>query len=102
MTSDAQAEEWTPAGDAMLRHVVHALLVGPATKQSSPQHALQLTPTTPAPGSPAARLAVAPVLSAAGYLRERVGVPRDMSFPAARQLRAHLTWLLQELGGESM
>ncbi len=31
------------------------------------------------------------------YLRDRIGVPRDMSYPAARQLRAHLNWLKDEL-----
>jgi glutathione S-transferase len=35
---------------------------------------------------------------AAAYLRDMVGVPRDLTYPAARQLRAHLQWLVKEMG----
>jgi hypothetical protein len=32
------------------------------------------------------------------YLRGRIGVPRDFTLPEAKELRAHLTWLIGELG----
>lgn len=37
------------------------------------------------------------VISSLAYVRDRVGVPRDMKLPAARQLRAHLNWSIGKL-----
>jgi glutathione S-transferase len=74
-----------PQVDAALRHVVHALLEGPAAAEASLSQGLD-------PRAAAASL---------GYLRDRVSVPRDMSYPAARQLRAHLNWGIEAVGAAS-
>jgi len=37
------------------------------------------------------------VVASLVYLRDRVGVPRDMRLPAARQLRAHLNWAIGKI-----
>jgi hypothetical protein len=42
------------------------------------------------------------VVASAAYLRDRVGVPRDLKLPAARQLRAHLNWLIDTLQQQPM
>ena len=41
--------------------------------------------------------AAEPLRDALTYLRARIGVPRDMDYAAARQLRAHLTACLEVL-----
>lgn len=74
-------ESYVPLLDAALRMVAHALLDGPEVAQ-------------PAVGGFVAGEAVA---SGVAYLRARVGVPRDMSYEAARQFRGHLGWACDQL-----
>lgn len=86
--SAVAADPAVPAVDAALRHVAHALLVGVEEKQVM-EHALQVQASGDFDGSA--------VVASAAYLRDRVGVPRDLKLPAARQLRAHLNWLIDTL-----
>lgn len=74
--------------DAALRSVAHALLVGVVDSAAAPV-------VVPEDGEVRRRVA-----AAVAYLRNRVGVPRDLDYPAARQLRAHLQWLLRRLGSD--
>ena len=68
--------------------MAHALLEGVEPKQAS---------TSALHAEEGAALPGAPVLASAVYMRDRVGVPRDLPYPAARQLRAHLNWLIDSL-----
>jgi len=68
--------------DTCLRVVAQALIDGTAEKSSQ----------TPNTSSKAESLR-----KCLAYLRDRVGVPRDMSYPAAMQLRAHLNWVSDSL-----
>ncbi|CAM9291835.1 unnamed protein product [Discosporangium mesarthrocarpum] len=75
--------------DTALRHDVHvtmALLESPAKAKEA-----GLSENPPADQ----------VVRCLQYLRDRVGVPRDMNFAAARQLRAHLNWYAGEVASPS-
>eukprot|EP01041_Mallomonas_annulata_P002710 gene2710-5335_t len=73
------SEDLLPNIDAALRHVCHAMLEGPEAVLTR---------------GISVGVRGAEVDSCLSYLRERVGVPRDMSIHGARQLRAHINWLL--------
>lgn len=85
-------EDTAPAVEAALRHVAHALLVSVETKQSTDSGGFHST-DTPEQGY----MDGTSCYAALGYLRDRVGVPRDLKLPSARQLRAHLTWVMDSL-----
>jgi glutathione S-transferase len=91
------AMEYEAAADAALRHVAHALLVGVGSKQAGSE-ALAVGAGGAGAGTGAPTQASArEVVAACEYLRDRVGVPRDLRFPAARQLRAHLNWFIDQV-----
>lgn len=69
-----------PAVDRALRVVVHVLLTGAEAVEIDADSV-----------TPEGKVAL-------GYLRDRVGVPRDMSIAAAMQLRAMLNFVIEEVG----
>ena len=92
---DEASQTFFPAVDFALRTIAHAMLRPAdtdacATDGGNPpvlsdgERQLLLSERFP-------RTEVAACLT---YLRDRVGVPRDMTVHGARQLRAHINWLL--------
>ncbi|CAI5489814.1 unnamed protein product [Closterium sp. Naga37s-1] len=88
---EAARERLAPAVSEALRHVAHALLEGTeAVGAAVPAGLLGALS-----GEEQEEVAVC-----VAYLRDRVGVPRDLTYPAARQLRAHLQWMVRLLGSK--
>ena len=85
-TNKTVARLWsTDYLDLALRHVVDALLTGEHDAE-----AIRADLAAHVKNPEATRVSVE-------YLRDRVGVPRDMSYPAARQFRAHLNLAVDAL-----
>ena len=80
-----------PDVDAALRIITHTLLDPSDEAWREPGNQL---PFVAGSTTPEERRTVALCLN---YLKRRIGVPRDMTYPAARQLRAHLTWCEEQL-----
>lgn len=81
--SGSDASKYLEKVDLALRFAAHALLVGVENAGRVPNEIL-----------------IAEVAEAVEYLRDHVGVVRDMTFPAARQFRAYLHWLAKTIKEE--
>eukprot|EP01041_Mallomonas_annulata_P004804 gene4804-9580_t len=73
-----------PAIDVAMRHICHAMLEGPDAVVNK---------------GLSSELPVQELKSCLSYLRDRIGVPRDMSVHGARQFRAHINWMISVNNG---
>lgn len=87
--------------DQCLRTVCCALLTGSSSSEENDNHIVSIRmeeQTTIMKGLASAMMkeggsdCIDAVVASLSYFRDRIGVPRDMRLPAARQLRAHMNW----------
>ena len=78
-----------PAIDQVLRLVCQAMLDGVNAHEIEMKEVAQAIATSSDYS--------AGVIASVAYLRDRIGVPRDMKLPAARQFRAHLNWAIGKI-----
>lgn len=83
-----------PEVDVAYRLLIMALLRGREAVEPLIKKEIALGDTLYGEGAAKGRSRIVKCLN---YLRERVGVPRDMTLPEARQLRGHLTWMVDLL-----
>jgi glutathione S-transferase len=83
--------EYETEVDAALRYVAAALLRG---GEADGKPAVEVAMSSSQQQQQGSSLNSASVVPSLEYMRDRVGVPRDMPLPAARQLRAHLNWFI--------
>ncbi|GAX77172.1 hypothetical protein CEUSTIGMA_g4617.t1 [Chlamydomonas eustigma] len=89
------AMEYEASMDAALRIAAHALLVGTDAHMVS-EHGIKVSTAQNGSNMSGAH-PTTPAISGAEYMRDRVCVPRDLPYPAARQFRAHMNWLIDQM-----
>jgi len=90
----APDESVIPYVDAALRVVCEALL---GDEQSDKEHMAFLESLQPKLRSVVPDDKTEDVMASLAYVRDRVGVPRDLPLASGRQLRAHLNWAIKAL-----
>jgi len=100
-TRSALSDPYAKANEVEVGAIVDAILRGIAQglleEKGDVLETLRAQAETAAGGPPAC--GYSSVQKCLGYLRDRIGVPRDMSMPAAKLLRAHLSEAILSLQG---
>ena len=76
--------------DVMLREIAFAMLMGHELRESQISRVVSVINSLGGDEKDG-------IISSLAYLRDRIGVPRDMRLPAARQFRAHINWAIAKL-----
>jgi glutathione S-transferase len=81
-------EQYREVADFALRKIVHTMLLGSADDEKD-NKALTKDMITLMPKNEVKKCLL--------YLRERIGVPRDMTVHGARQFRGHINWFISQI-----